>query len=359
MQKNNICLFIQALPAGGAEKQAIMLANQLSEYHNVHLVIYKNEIDKRFEIILSRSSINITILKGNPVIKLYNFYRLLQQRKIEILFSYLLTGNFFGSIIGKLAGVKYRIGGIRNAQLNPKKEILERCIHNYINTNTIFNNYFGAEIYGRKGFSKNKITIIPNGIDVYKFKIHEKKANQKLKIVTVGRFVKQKDFYTAIDSIKYMIDSGYNEIQYQIIGYGKLENQIKERINNLGLNGYITMLINPKNLDDIYKNADIYLCTSIFEGLSNTILEAMSFCLPIVATNVGDNMYLVNNGKNGFLVEPKNLNQISNALLRFINNRDLLKSYGLNSYNKVKNEYSINTFTNNYLTFIKRLPDSR
>ena len=109
-----------------------------------------------------------------------------------------------------------------------------------------------------------------------------------------------------------------------------------------------------QNLDDIYKNADIYLCTSIFEGLSNTILEAMSFCLPIVATNVGDNMYLVNKGKNGFLVEPKNLNQISNALLRFINNRDLLKSYGLNSYNKVKNEYSIN----NYNLFEERVRET-
>jgi len=351
-------LFIQALPAGGAEKQAIMLVNQLSEYHNVHLVIYKNEIDKRFELILSRSSINITILKGNPVIKLYNFYRLLQQTEIEILFSYLLTGNFYGSIIGKLAGVKYRIGGIRNAQLNPKKEILERCIHNYINTNTIFNNYFGAEVYGKRGFNKNKISVIPNCIDTSEFRIHKKQTNQKIKIVTVGRFVKQKDFYTAIDSIKYLIDSGYTEIQYQIIGYGKLENRLRERINNLGLNGYITMIINPKNLDDFYKNADIYLCTSLFEGLSNTILEAMSFCLPIVATNVGDNMQLVNDDKNGFLVEPKNSNEISNALLKFINNRDLLKSYGLNSYNKVKNEYSKNTFTNNYLAFIKRLSGS-
>ncbi len=351
-------MIIQALPAGGAEKQAIMLVNQLSEYHNVYLVIYKNEIDKRFELILSRSSINITILKGNPVIKLYNFYRLLQQRKIEILFSYLLTGNFFGSVIGKLAGVKYRIGGIRNAQLNPKKEILERFIHNYINTSTIFNNYSGSENYGKRGFSKDKITVIQNCIDTSEFRVNEKKANQKIKIVTVGRFVKQKDFYTGIDSIKYLIDSGYTEIQYQIIGYGKLENQIRERIDNFGLNGYITMFINPKNLDDFYKSADIYLCTSIFEGLSNTILEAMSFCLPVVATNVGDNMQLVNDGKNGFLVEPKNLNQISNALLRFINNRDLLKSYGLNSYNKVKSEYSINTFTNNYLTFIKRLPGS-
>ena len=79
----------------------------------------------------------------------------------------------------------------------------------------------------------------------------------------------------------------------------------------------------------------------------------MSFCLPIVATNVGDNMYLVNNNENGFIVEPKNIKQISNALLSLINDKELLLSFGLNSYKKVKNDYSVNTFTDRYLNFIE------
>ena len=72
-------------------------------------------------------------------------------------------------------------------------------------------------------------------------------------------------------------------------------------ISLLDLEKEVTILINPPNIHDILKSCDIYLSTSLFEGLSNSIMEAMSTGLPVIATDVGDNRYLLRMDTTGIL----------------------------------------------------------
>jgi glycosyltransferase involved in cell wall biosynthesis len=67
---------------------------------------------------------------------------------------------------------------------------------------------------------------------------------------------------------------------------------------NLNIMNRIKIFINPANIPDILNECDIYLSTSLFEGLSNSIMEAMVAGLPVIATDVGDNKYLVKDGFN-------------------------------------------------------------
>ncbi len=353
----NICVFIQALPAGGAEKQAIMLTYLLSCQHHIYLVLYKNNIDKRLEILLNKYAINVQILKGNPVVKWIQLYRFFKAKKIDVIISYLLTANLIGSVIGSIARVPFRLGGIRNAMLDKKKEIIERFIHNRLNTLTIFNNYSGASRYATRGFNEDKITVIPNCIEIPDISTNTKKTGDT-SILSVGRFVEQKDFLLAIDVINELIISGIMHFKYQIIGNGKMEYELRSRISKLNLDNYISIIVNPTCLDDYYRNADIYLCSSIFEGTSNTILEAMAYHLPVVATNVGDNNLLIEDGNNGFLSPAKDLKGLSNSLKKLIENKELRCSFGDYGYKKVKKEYSQKSFIEKYTHLLNTITEA-
>ena len=86
-----------------------------------------------------------------------------------------------------------------------------------------------------------------------------------------------------------------------------MENEIRLLVRQLKLNTEVENLINPPNIPDILNACDIYLSTSLYEGLSNSIMESMVAGLPVVATNVGDNQYLIKDDYNGFLVPCRDI----------------------------------------------------
>lgn len=350
----NIVIFTQSLESGGAEKQAVILANSLSELYRVHLIVFYN--DKKSERItkLITSNVNLILLHGLKFQKIVKLALILKKLKPYILFNYLLLPSLLGGLISKFIPNCISVGGIRNAILDKNKIPFNRFAHNILNVRTIYNNYTGYSRYTSQGFKKEKALVIPNAIDV-KTKEIARPEKSIPNILSVSRFEKAKDYYTSLKSIKGLFDSG-EKFTYTIIGWGTLENQIYQWILELGIpNEIVKIIINPPKIEKYYLDADIYLQTSLFEGLSNTVLEAMSFSLPLIVTDVGDNNRLVRNGYNGFLVTPKDSSSIENHLKIILSNYSTRIKYGKNSYKIVKENYSVEAMKNNYLTLIKEL----
>jgi glycosyltransferase involved in cell wall biosynthesis len=124
------------------------------------------------------------------------------------------------------------------------------------------------------------------------------------------------------------------------VGYGPLEDEIRALINKLNLQNEVDILINPPNITEILKSCDIYLCTSLFEGLSNSIMKAMSAGMPIIGTDVGDNRYLIEDGYSGYIVPCKDVDLIVDKLHYLINFEDIRKELGNNSQIKIGKEFS-------------------
>ena len=122
-----------------------------------------------------------------------------------------------------------------------------------------------------------------------------------------------------------------------------------------GISEITEILINPDNISQFLNKADIYLSTSLFEGTSNSIMEGMNANLPIVATNVGDNSYLVSNGENGFLAEKRDIDALAHHLEILVMNKEMCQQFGKRSKEKLYNNYSLNTFRDSYIQTIKEL----
>ncbi len=347
-----VSIFTQTLLKGGAEKQAIWLAKALSKNYTVSIVVYyPDKIDTVLLGAISSDNIEIIKLNGSLFTKLLQLYKYLQSEKNTVLFNYLLLPNFLGGIVSKFAGIKKSIGGIRSSVLDQKKIHIERFLHNRINHFTIFNNQLGMESCIKNGFKKEKCFFIPNVLFPLPDIVERKSSSKVLSILSVGRFEEVKNYPLAISIIKELVMKGLN-IRYTLIGWGSKEQEIRGVIKELKLESITDIVINPPNIYNYYNQADIYLQTSRYEGLSNTILEAMSFSLPIVASDVGDNSRLIDDKYNEFIIKEPKIDLYSNAIENLYNNISLRNEYGSFCYNRILNDYSIDRFTKNYNNFI-------
>lgn len=102
------------------------------------------------------------------------------------------------------------------------------------------------------------------------------------------------------------------------------------------------------------RNADIYISTSLFEGTSNSIMEALNWSLPVVATNVGDNDRLVINGENGYLLPVRDVDGFSASLNKLLDSIDLRNKMGVKSNQILRENYSMEVFEKRYLDLIER-----
>ena len=112
-------------------------------------------------------------------------------------------------------------------------------------------------------------------------------------------------------------------------------------------------MINPDNIPELLEGADVYLCTSLYEGTSNAILEAMNANLPIVATDVGDNYLLVEKGKNGYLTQTGDYQGLGDSLMRL--NEDRMRvDMGRESKRILTDNDSMESFKSNYMNLLER-----
>lgn len=140
-----------------------------------------------------------------------------------------------------------------------------------------------------------------------------------------------------------------------VVGHGHLENDLKTYVRRIDINSHVEFIVNPPAVDPYYDQADIFLSTSIFEGLSHSVMEAMECSLPVVATDVGDNDKLVIEGRSGFLAPVKDTQTIADRLFALYDNHNLRLQMGLNGYQHLKENFSIEKFKNNYSCLIERL----
>lgn len=350
---DNIAIFVSTLGSGGAEKQAALLASVLSKHYNVHFVaLYGDKESSDFVMsILKKSGVKVYPLVGSQSRKFKEYAAILKSNNVVCAFNYLTKCDFWGAIIAKLCGVTKVYNGIRNSKLEGYKNVLEWISHNFVATGTIFNCYSGEKAFIKKGFSKSKCITIPNCFpNIAEPK--EKTEKEKVRIITVARFHPQKDYETAVKAIA-LLKKACKDFVFDLCGYGVLEDQIRRWVKQYNVEDVVEFHIHPNNIPELLRQADIYISTSLFEGTSNSIMEAMNWCLPVVCTNVGDNDKLVHDGDNGYLAEIGDAEQMAAKLKFLIADRTLRREMGLRSNQILRDNYSMDIFEERYLKLIQ------
>lgn len=191
----------------------------------------------------------------------------------------------------------------------------------------------------------DKVTSIRNIIDIddvikrANADIKEGFNADKINIVSIGRLAKQKAFDLSIEAAKILNERKIGFCWY-IIGEGSERDYLESLIVKYGLEKKIKLLGFRDNPYPYVKNADIYVQTSLFEGLGRTLIEASILCKPVVTTNFPTAFGILRHNETGIITEMEP-NSIASSIISLIDNPDLKEKIITNLKNQVDNEKEI------------------
>jgi len=355
----SVIILCKTLLKGGAEKQALILSKLLTENKvNITLIAWcADKIDPSNHNFIVVNSIKHIGLCGNPISKLLRLFEIIKAENTNILLSYLSLANLVAGIVKLFKGRVITIGGIRDEKLPYHKFVFEKFIHNFINDATVCNSFSAKKIFVKQGFNPDKMLVIQNAIHVPPLKKNNIPRDEII-VISVSRFIKLKDHKTALFSFKKVLEKTHSEkLRYYFIGYGPMEPDIRMLVNRLNLRNEVKILINPPNIAEILRSCDIYLSTSLNEGLSNSIMEAMVAGLPIIATDVGDNRFLIQDSYNGFIVPPRDISLIAKKLEILISSEKTRHEFGVNSHQIMKSKFKEEKLLENYVDLFSKFSE--
>ena len=191
-------------------------------------------------------------------------------------------------------------------------------------------------------FFENFITtniVTVNNIVPFQEK-NETIVNHKLHLLFLGRIGNRKGIFDLIDSIKKYKDRFKGSIKLFIGGDGEIK-KLKKKIIESKLEDEVTYLgwVKGDEKQELLEKCDIIILPTYFEGLSITLLEGMSFGKALISTNTGGVNTLLVNNKNGIKIEPGDIDSMADAIQYYIDNKNMIKIHGDESYNIVKNYF--------------------
>ena len=195
-------------------------------------------------------------------------------------------------------------------------------------------------------FHKNKLTLIPNWVDIKYIKRFSTRNNQK--ILSVGRLDDQKNYSKIIKDFENTADY----LQIDIYGDGPQKIYLKNLATQLNVKVEFFGNINNEELKSKLGEYKYYITAANFEGNPKSVLEAMGHGCIVIASKIKNHEEIIDNGLNGFLVN-KNDN-FYESYLKIIKN-DNLETISKNSINKIKNSNSLEVIGNKYYEKINEL----
>ena len=131
---------------------------------------------------------------------------------------------------------------------------------------------------------------------------------------TVGRLTEQKGYSILLDSIKLVQKENHN-VHFIIVGTGHLEDQLHNQTKELGIENNVHFLGARNDIEELLPTFDIFVNSSLWEGLPTVIMESMLARVPVLATAVGGNEELIEHNVTGFLVESNNVDALAQKIL--------------------------------------------
>lgn len=198
------------------------------------------------------------------------------------------------------------------------------------------------------GANPEKVICHPVGIDVSAFPYHpsfdDKKETDPIVITTVARLAEIKGHEYSIRAIAEVIRRNPNrKLEYRIVGGGSQRESLEDLVQELGIEDSVRFLgqVNYKAVQHQLRESDIFLLSSLDEGLGMVLLEAQATGLPIVATEVGGIPQAVDQGKSAFLVSPKDPTSLADRIEGLCENPELCEEMGMHGREYVSEKFDI------------------
>ncbi len=350
---------VYQLGCGGMENGIVNLANHMdTERFHVGVCVFVGNGAYEKRIDTSRTPLFfMNKPEGNDPLLPFKLIRLFRHWKPHILHTHAWGTLVEGILAGKLAKVPIIVHGEHGTMETRYRNILvQRIFWKFTDRILSVSKMHKKKLIQTIGAGYN-ITVIPNGVDTERFHPTIDKTSVRKQLgwptdavclISVGRLVPVKDHDTLIRAFAKLKQNVSQPIRLYLVGDGPLDDELRQLAGTLGLRKEVKFLGQRDDVPRLLQAADIFVLPSKSEGMSNTLLEAMSTRLCIVATKVGGNLELVSHGKTGVLVPPNDVEPLASMLEWLIEDTETRTKLGLAARHFVQDHYSLGTMMKNY-----------
>lgn len=351
-KKRNVLFVILSLEIGGMEQVVSDLILNLDRSRFNPVVVC---LDSLGQLACELEKHNIEIIKLKTMLPVVSY--LFPLKLMEIIKKYRInvihtqSGCWHkAAMAGFLCGVKtiiYTDHGRHSPDI--KKVIYLDRVYSLITTDVVCVSQELAEYMSKVvGIPRRLISCIINGVDEKKF-IASRSSQKDFsgRIGIIARLVPVKDLPTLLLAIKILKDKNIR-VTLTIAGDGPERRKLEQLASSLFVEGIVTFLGFRRDISTILSNIDIFVLSSLSEGTSVTLLEAMSAGKPVVVTNVGGNPAIVNNGVNGIVVPPGDPEAMALALCCLLEDREMRERMSIANINSVSQHYSLRNMVESY-----------
>ncbi|SES62622.1 sugar transferase, PEP-CTERM/EpsH1 system associated [Nitrosomonas marina] len=360
---------IHRLGVGGLENGLVNLINSIPSSRYRHAIIcLEGYTDFRNRI--TQDDIKIIALNKRQGydLKLYlKLFSVLRELKPDIIHTRNLAA-LEAQLIAAVARIKRRVHSEHGRDItdlkgeNFKYNMLRRVIYPFVGHFITVSKDLESWLTCLLNVSPERISQIYNGVDNRRFSPGMANHCQQgpkgfftdnaFIIGSVGRMEAVKDYPNLVRAFLLILKNNpeaRKRLRLMIVGDGSTRNECLDIVREAGIDNFVWLPGERSDIPELMRMMDLFVLPSLAEGISNTILEAMSCGLPVVATRVGGNTELVDEKSNGKLVASGNTTELASAILDYYMTPELARAQGISARQKIESEFSMKAMTNNYL----------
>lgn len=274
----------------------------------------------------------------------FRLWRLLKQYRIEIVVCGQNKDTKIAAVAARLMGGVSVIArhGLQLIRKKWKyKFIFTKCIQGVITNSASI-----KKVYDDYGwFPKDFVKVIYNGytapeqVTGFDYRNHYELSKDAVVIVSTGRLAKQKGYEVLIEAAEMARDQCKNWVIF-IAGRGKLEKKLKRKVKASHLSGYVHFLGFMADVVPYVKGADLFVLPSFYEGMPNSVMEAMGLGKCCVVTAVNGNNELIRNDIEGVLIPSGDARALFEGIEKVADDPQLLETMGLNALKRLSDSFS-------------------
>lgn len=349
-----VLMAINSLVVGGAERVFVDQVNNFN--HQKFDVWVMNTVEEkgktfRDELKLDEKKVvQFNFKKVFDLCELIKVHKFFKEQKFDAVITSLYLTNFVARLIARINKVPVICSYEQNVYPHKTKMqiLVDRWLAKYTDVIFAVSQMVLDFTAQQEKISKDKFVINYNSIPLETKELSEKEKSdykkelgiplESIVITNAGSLVEQKGQTFLIQAAKEVIKNNQN-VYFLICGQGKLKEQLQKEIDDSGLKGRV-ILPGVQPINKALSITDIFAMSSLWEGLSLVMLEAMSYGKPLVVTNISGVQDAVKDGQEGFIIPVKNVGALAEKINLLIKNQSLRQKFSQNALETVK-QFSI------------------
>jgi sugar transferase (PEP-CTERM/EpsH1 system associated) len=353
---------------GGLENGVVNLINRLPAHRFRHAVVALTEVTD-FRRRVERDDVHYVSMHkppGQGVLQFPALYRLLRTLRPDVVHTRNLAA-LEAAVPAWFAGVPARVHGEHGWDVadldggNRKHRWIRRAYRPFVTRYVALSKHIEAYLSGAIGVAPGRISQIYNGVDCVRFR---RVSDQRVALAgspfgdpsfwlvgTVGRLADVKNQSALVRALGIAFRASAEaraRMRVAIVGAGPQRAALADLARVEGVAPAVWLAGERSDVAEVLRDFDVFALPSLAEGISNTLLEAMSSSLPVVATRVGGNVELIEHQVTGTLIEPADPAGLADALLTYFSDPTLGRRHGQAARRSVEAHFSLDRMAVDY-----------